>query len=135
MRKIVAAIVAISAWAMLSSCTPAATITAVPDTTRPACYDLLTINGQIDPAGATTKVVLQRTVGGKWVDWIWYQTGDSDEQAHRLYGVVDSDGSYFLNYNAPWWATTVHLRVRSGGGSVVSPSFYVTTSGPACTAP
>lgn len=136
MRNLVTMVVAVAALVLLASCTPTVTITAKPAKTKATCWENVRVEGIVTPKDATSRVVLQRTEGGKWVDWLWYNTGESEEVPHRIAGDVQrfegQNGEYSLDFNTPWWATTLHLRVRSNGGSVVSPGFYVTSSGTNC---
>lgn len=87
------------------------------------------VTGKVAPAKATTKVILQRTVGGKWVDWSWYQTYLDLEKAHVLSGAPDATGAYEIqfvhsHYPAGRLTGTLHLRVRSNGGHI-GPSWYM----------
>lgn len=107
---------------------PAMAITATPDDAKPACSDNAYITGEVDPAGATSKVVLQRTEGGKWVDWRW-RSRDSDSTLGQVGATVQQRGDvgiFELPYLVPGSKSTLHLRVRSSGGGFVSKGFYVT---------
>lgn len=133
MRKFLAmAVLAVGCLGVMApSCQPAETamtITAKPSATRPECGGNEDVTGIVTPKAATSKVVLQRTVGGKWVDWKWregnYDTTDGVLSATLLPGSGDS-----ASYTVLFWAnstSTLHLRVRSSGGGYVSPGFYVT---------
>lgn len=116
---------------MAPSCQPAETamaITAKPNLTKPECGGNEYISGVVTPNGATSKVVLQRTVGGKWVDWKWRE-GNWDTTDGVLSATPISHGDGTAYYNMNYWAnstSTIHLRVRSNGGGYVSPGFYVT---------
>ena len=114
---------------LLVACQPAptATITNKADPARPICGSTGRLYGTVSPAGATPKVVLQKTRNGKWEDWIWLQGLGSTEGSHRIYGTVDpSTGAWSFQYSVPIEAKTIHVRVRSLGGSVASPGLYLT---------
>ena len=67
--------------------------------------------GTVTPAGATPRVVVQRSLGGgRW----------SDVQA----GAVATNGSFNVSFRFAQ-AGPYALRVRSNGGSVHSPTFYL----------
>lgn len=111
--------------AVTTACDPVTTITAT-TASRPGCGQTATIDGTVTPASATGRVVLQRTVGGKWVDWKWV-TGNTGEVPHVLRSKVAPDtGTYVIPFQVPFSTNTIHLRVRSDGGSVVSRGMYVT---------
>lgn len=120
---------------MLAGCDPAptTTITAKAPKTVP-CGDYMNLTGKVDPPRATPEVILQRTVNGKWTDWLWYETNDSNEDPHRIRGGVDPySGEWWMNPRAPYTGgRTYSLRVRSAGGSVVSNTVWVTTSTTGC---
>jgi len=134
-----AAMAAMAVTAMVlvgvTACEPAPTVTitaTTPDRYTEAC-GFFTIEGRITPAKATSGVVLQRTVNGKWEDWIWYQTGDTDEEPHRIRGHLDYTSfdwtGYWLEAFTPCTVgRTYSLRVRSAGGSVVSNTVWITTT-------
>lgn len=75
-------------------------------------------------------MVLQRTVNGKWVDFKWYSTYSAYAFHHStpklLTGAVNqTTGAFRIGYFVDSYKT-MHFRVRSNGGSVVSPGFYMT---------
>lgn len=111
------------------SCQPETpmTIRATPRTTKPVCGASEYVTGNVNPDDATSTVTIQRTIGGKWVDWDWYPKADSTRKS-KLVGSVLS-GQFKILYMAPKEKTTVHMRVRSSKGQYVSPGFYVSTSG------
>lgn len=125
MKKILMATALAALVVMSTACEPSATITAKPDDATPVCASADWIRGKVTPASATPKVALQRTVGGKWVDWKWYATESSSTGQQTLWAKVDGSGAYALSYRIPGSTTPIHLRVRSSGGGVVSPGFYV----------
>lgn len=136
MRRVLAVAAAVVMLAVGAGCEPSTPEPKVAMTARsypakPKCYSSARIEGNINGT-KTSSVVLQRTVGGKWVDWKWYQTGDTAEQPHRISTAPDYDGTYALSYLGPWSApeTVLHLRARSAGGSVVSNGVYVTVTCP-----
>lgn len=105
------------------SCEPSMTISAVPST---GCWSGV-VEGQVTPANATAKVVLQRTVGGKWVDWKWYRT-QVDTTKRILSDVPNDEGVYVIQFtrqheSGAQWSGTLHLRVRSNAG-YIGPSWY-----------
>ncbi len=132
MRKIMAVVVGVGLL-VAAGCTPAVTITA--SASRYVdCGTSIPIKGTVTPSDAMTSVVVQRTTNGKWVDWLWYETGDSDEEVHKLVARMYAiPGEWSITPRAHTWKAgeTIHLRVRAsaaaGGTAVVSPSFYVTT--------
>lgn len=72
----------------------------------------VTLSGKVTPASATPRVVVQRVIDHRWVD--------RDSVA-----VNASTGAYSVVIK-PSQTGTYKLRVRSAGGSVVSPIVYVT---------
>lgn len=126
MKKILLAAAALLLVVAATGCEPSATITAKPDDTTPVCTSSDWIRGKVTPATATPRVALQRTVGGKWVDWKWYATTSSSGGQQIVWAKVSGSGSYAMSYRIPASTTTLHLRVRSEGGGAVSPGFYVT---------
>ena len=72
------------------------------------------VEGTVSPAGATTRVVVQRGVGGRWSD---RQGGTVTNGRFRI-GIKPSQGGVYA------------LRVRSNGGSVVSNTVYVKVTFP-----
>jgi hypothetical protein len=68
--------------------------------------------------------VLQKTERGVWKDWIWPPYGGGGSQ--RLTAKPAADGTWSMTYLVPNSAATIHLRVRSAGGTVFSNSVYVT---------
>lgn len=109
------------------SCQPGVTITATPNDLTPGCGAVAYLTGTVTPATATPRVVLQRTVGGKWVDWEWYSDAIDNTKGRLGASVNQSTGAYSVAYWAPITAQTLHLRVRSNGGGAVSNGPYVTT--------
>lgn len=71
----------------------------------------VTIIGKIDPAGATARVVLQRSVAGRWSD--------------RAGALTNRETGEFTISVTPSTAGTYVLRVRSNGGTVVSRTLYL----------
>lgn len=104
---------------------PAMTITAAPDAAY-ACSDNAYLEGTVAPFAATKKVILQRTVSGKWVDWSW-RSGNFDPTQGQVSATVEQwgEGRFLMNWWVPNSTTTLHLRVRSEGGGYVSNGFYV----------
>jgi len=72
----------------------------------------VTLSGKVTPPSATPRVVVQRVIDHKWVD-------------RDSVSVNTSTGSYSVAIK-PSQTGTYKLRVRSAGGSVVSPIMYVT---------
>ena len=108
-----------------TGCEPKMTITAKMEERgiRPAFN--AHVVGTITPAKATKTVVLQRTQGGKWVDWKQYPDGFIDKGLQLITAPVNqTTGAYRLTFYVDT-AGPLHLRVRSAGGAV-SPGFYVT---------
>lgn len=108
---------------------PVMTITAKP---VKACRNNA-ISGVVTPAEAIEKVVLQRTVNGKWQDWNWYYGSDVYPRIITA-RVYQDDGTYQLEFEpekpgGPELSGTIHFRVRSSGGTKFSKSFYVTYPG------
>lgn len=129
MRRILGAVAVLVAVVGLMACEPTppkptVTITAKPDSTKPYCGGGSWIRGKVTPAAATPQVVLQRTKNGKWEDWVWRISYDSRPPG-KIVAKVDSAGAYKLPYAIPLSTSTLHLRVRSNGGGVTSPGFYV----------
>lgn len=119
-----AALVMLAATACKPTPEPTVSITAKP--IQPACYNH-GLEG-VAPAGAAS-VVLQRTVNGKWQDWIWYEGGLPYEQPHRITAPTRG-GDYAIQFSdrtptGQKLSGVIHIRVRSGGGSAVSPGVYV----------
>ena len=130
MRRILAAasmVVLLGAAACLPSEKP---MTVTDGPMQPACLNN-GAEGTIEPIGATPKVVLQRTVGGKWVDWKWYEAGMDSEKPHVLSAAPSKfDGSYVIKYSdrkpdGTKLSGVIHLRVRSNGGGYTGKGFYV----------
>ncbi len=102
---------------------PAMTITAKRTS---SCLANPTVEGKVTPATATPKVVLQRSSGGKWTDFKWYQTAESSEVAHVITDALDGGGAYVLRFDPSNLKGTQKFRVRSNGSGYVSPSVYFT---------
>lgn len=116
---------------LISACQPtpptsSSKITATTAATAECGYQIV-IEGTTDPTKPTPNVVLQRTVDGKWQDWLWYQTWDSDESPHRVTATVEQrTGKYYMFFRAPITPGRTHsLRVRSAGGSAWSNTVWV----------
>lgn len=129
MRRIaLAAVLALTLAVVGTGCEPKMTITAKPSKTKLPCGSEMTVGGTVKPYNATETVTIQYTKAGKWVD---YQAavggGDPDYDTERVDMSNPFEGTYEFGFLAPYKATTLHLRVRSKGGSTVSNSFYVTT--------
>lgn len=130
MRRVLVAVALVLGALSVAACEPVTPpeptvgMTAKSDPAKPRCGSPAYLAGSIGET-ATSKVVLQRTSGGKWVDWKWYETGDSDEEPHVL-SDVPRYGEFMIGYRVPSSKTTIHLRARSAGGSVVSNGVYVT---------
>ena len=127
--SVVAAMLLVVVGAACQPTEPAMTITAKP--MQPACYND-GLEGTVTPIDATSKVVLQRTVNGKWVDWKWY-IGTSGESPHIISAPVSSwdEGAYWPQYadetaSGVPLSGTIHIRVRSEGGTRFSNGIYVT---------
>lgn len=101
-------------------------VTMVEVVRTPGCAISETVPGDVIPHDATPKVVLQRTSGGKWVDWSWFT--DSDDTTKGLITATpDAHGVFEVHYMVPRTAgTTYHLRLRSNGGTHFSDGFYIT---------
>lgn len=118
---------------LLSACQPTPPPTSsIPITaTAPRyveCGGYITVEGEVDHYKPPTPLVLQRTVNGKWQDWIWYETGDSDEVPHRIEAIVVSR-TYSVTPRAPVTpGRTYSLRMRSPGGTAWSNTVWVTTT-------
>ena len=128
MRRALVALTLVLCGVAAVACQPAskATITAKAQMTKPGCKSDSYISGAVKPAGATPRVWLQRTEGGKWVDWKWH-TGSSGGRVRYLYGNVQDDGAYRIQYSVPSTeGVTYHLRVRSEGGGAFSNGVYIT---------
>ena len=120
------AVAAVAVVLMVATgCEPSMTITAKPDP-APMSTTNSYVRGTVTPATATAKVVLQRTVGGKWVDWQACPAVGCQGDASKVpaANVNQSTGAYAIAYPVQWCAHTLHLRVRSEGGSAFSPAFY-----------
>jgi len=76
------------------------------------------VSGTVNPAGATSTVVVQRGVGGRWTD---RQGGPVSGGKFRI-GIKPSQGGVYA------------LRVRSSGGTVISNTVYVKVKFPAAQA-
>lgn len=104
------------------------TITAAPDSHYHACYDLVHVSGKALPSSSSHLVWLQRTVRGVWRDarsWGSKHSYQSGAPAAAMGSTVGSaTGNYAMTYLLIS-TNTQHFRVRSNGGSVVSPGFYV----------
>lgn len=128
MRRVLAVLVAVLGLTLATACEQSMTIT--DGAVKPACGNNA-VEGKVSPVGATPKVVLQRTVNGKWVDWQWYTGSDDAERPHAISARPNmDDGGYFISYadrkpNGQLLTGTIHLRVRSNGGGAVSKGFYV----------
>lgn len=118
-------LLALVALVATTGCEPKMTITAKPIDTRPGCGQIASVYGTVKPAKATTKVVIQRTVGGKWVDWKWVTGDTGDTTPHLLSAVPRSDGGFEIGFQVPFDPSPIHMRVRSAGGTA-SPAFYMT---------
>lgn len=114
---------------------PAMTITAKVGQKPGACGDHVRIEGIVAPASASSRVVLQHTVGGKWVDLAWYKDSDADSTPVLIAGPVNKPGGNYSLYFATrhgdtYMSGTRHYRVRSDKGTAFSPGLYITF--PAC---
>lgn len=127
MKRIAAtAALVLMALVATTGCEPKMTITASLDAgSRPGCGQVASVFGSVNPPAATKRVVLQRTQGGKWVDWKWI-SGTTGEAPHVLSAVPEPDGKYRIGLAVPSTTSAIHLRVRSDGGVGVSAGFYVT---------
>jgi hypothetical protein len=128
MRRVLVLVAAAVAVVAMAACEPtpptvAMTVKSVP--AKPACGTVAQLVGNTGGTKASS-VVLQRTSGGKWVDWKWVDSWDSQDP-HLLTARPNSAGDYKLSWLAPTKRGTYHLRVRSAGGSVVSNDIYVST--------
>ncbi len=108
-RALAALVVAALAWSSASpvSAASSTTITIVlgaPSTTVAAP---ISVSGIVRAPGATPRVVVQRLVGGRWSD--------------RAAGPVNPTSGRYRIAITPGEHGTYTLRVRSNGGSVVSP--------------
>lgn len=107
---------------------PASTVTATV-APRDCLNQNMYVSGKVTPAAATKGVVLQRTSGGKWVDFAWYSTQDSGEvRAPIKASVNQSSGNFAMTVVREYWGQqldgTYHFRVRTEGSGGVSPSWY-----------
>lgn len=138
MRRILAITAMAAAVLIGAACQPtepAMTISAKPDK-NPLAYTTSYVRGKVTPSTATAKVVLQRTVGGKWVDWqSCPATGCDGATPPKIprANVDPATGAYAIAYPVQWCGKILHLRVRSNGGSTTSPGFYTqATPGEGC---
>jgi len=82
---------------------------------------LVNVRGVLTPKDATTRMVLQRKVDGRWGD--------------RASGPVDrTNGAYRISFR-PSQVGTYMLRVRTGGGSTWTRAVVVTVTAPAPSRP
>lgn len=130
MRRIIGAVAVVAAFLIVQAAPASAAVTITAKAVgKPTCRNGARIEGGVLPVGATRRVVLQRTVGGKWQDWKWWNSGEESTWAkpHLLTDVPESfeQGHYSIQYLGSVKASIIHLRVRSNGGSVVSPGVYV----------
>lgn len=130
MRRMLVAAAMVGLMVSGSACQPAEpamTITAKPDA-YPIAATTSHVTGKVTPATATTKVVLQRTVKGKWVDWQACPAseicGGSIPAKVPQANVNKTTGAYSISYPVQWCGVILHLRVRSNGGTKFSPGFY-----------
>jgi hypothetical protein len=136
MRRVLVLVAAVAAVVTLAACepTPPPTPTvgismALSGGTCTAGSDV-TVKGSLDEGVKTPKVTVQRTVGGKWVDLKWYRTSDTGEQAGAITATVDSGSKFRTTFVQEYYGQklpgTIHLRVRSAGGTVISNDRYLT---------
>lgn len=92
----------------------------------PQAFTTSHVSGKVTPANATGKVVLQRTVNGKWVDWKACpgSCGPDDIPKVPRANVNQTTGAYSIAYPVQWCGIVLHLRVRSEGGTAFSPGLY-----------
>lgn len=91
----------------------------------PQAFTTSYVTGKVTPPTATKKVVLQRTVNGKWVDWkACPATGCGIDPKVPTSTVNQTTGAYSIPYPVQWCGIVLHLRVRSSGGTTFSPGFY-----------
>lgn len=125
-RKMLTIAVAMVAVVAFSGCEPAMKITA--KTPRhPLAASTSYVEGTVSPAKATPRVYLQRTVGGKWVDWKACPAVGcgADKPKVPVANVDQKTGKYRMAFPVPWCGTVLHLRVRSAGETEFSPGFYL----------
>mgnify|MGYP006921472627 CR=1 FL=1 len=131
MRKLLAVGVVVVGFLLVQVAPASAAVTITAKAVgKPTCYNSARIEGYLTPATATPRVVLQRTVGGKWQDWKWYTILEEGQwrKPHILTSGIGDGGipaHYSVQYLGTARASIIHLRVRSNGGSVVSPGVYV----------
>lgn len=126
MRRILVSAVLVLTLAAATSCTPAATISARPDP-YPRVAETSYVRGTVEPATATTKVVLQRTIGGKWVDWKACDSEGCNTASPprvRRANVDQVTGGYAIAYPVQLCGVVLHLRVRTLEGGSFSKGFY-----------
>ena len=126
MRRILTAGLMVVGLLVASGCQPAEpamTITAKASA-FPTCGGDGELAGKVTPKTATSKVVLQRTKGGKWVDWVTPQGAGETPRVQT--STVFSDGGYQLYFMVPNSTATIHIRARSDKGTAFSPGVYVT---------
>ena len=70
------------------------------------------VTGRVDPPGTVSQVIVQRRVGGSWLD-------------RASSGPLPADGTFKIQIT-PSEVGTYTMRVRSSGGSIVSPTFTLT---------
>ena len=133
MKRALGVLAVAMALVLATGCEPTATI----DAHAAAGCDWTTFYGKVTPKDATPKVVVQRTVGGKWVDWKWYESWLTSAQAHVITAPVDkSDGTFQVEIandpaNAARLSGSIHVRVRTNGGQA-GPGFYVAIPDASC---
>jgi hypothetical protein len=87
---------------------PVPTIVAALSTATTTVGEPVAVDGTVSPATATPRVLVQRLVDGRWLD--------------RVAAAVDPATGAFHAVVTPSQHGTYQLRVRSNGGSVVSPT-------------
>lgn len=127
-RFLAAAAVAVALVGGATACQPAEPAMTITAKAKPYPLAASTsqITGTVTPAKATTKVVLQRTKGGKWVDWQACPATGCGGFAPKVpqANVNQSTGAYSIDYPVQWCGQVIHLRVRSNGSTAYSKDFY-----------
>lgn len=131
MRRLATVAAAVALLFAATGCEPKMTITAKDVNKTDACGLRMYVEGKVTPATATSRVVLQQTTGGKWVDvkgWADQNDVYSKPASARAAAVASTTGEYSIVYVVDWHGIK-HLRVRSSGSGAVSPGFYVNITG------
>lgn len=125
MRRLVVVLAAAAMVVVSTGCEPKMTITAGNGNGNYTCGLVMYVTGKVTPKDATTKVVLQRPSGGKWVDVVAKRDQfDFDPPSVRSANVSKNNGGYSISYHTEFFGKR-RFRVRSNLGTAVSPEFVV----------